>query len=546
MKKEIIINSTVNEVRAAIKEDNSLAEYFIEFPDQQRIIGNIYYGKVTNIIQGINAAFIDIGFKNDAFLHFSDVDESLERTVIIDEDESEEQPELVDESLAKAAAPEDKIEKKVSDVALRKSLPTHKLKDQPKFYTKRVGDVHLNLAPGMEVLVQITREAYSTKGVKCTSKIAIPGKYLVLLPFDKLLGVSRKIASIQERKRLRQNMRNLNLDNFGCIIRTAAKGKTKEELKTDWEYLKKTWSDIVEKVDSTSPPSLVYSDMTLSKSIARDLFDHKTEKLWVDSKKLYNEIKSYVEHFSPKLLGRVRHYDNSLPIFDHFGLARDIDNIYRREVYLQGSGSIVFDQTEAMMVIDVNSGRSNNKDQERMAFNLNMNALSEICKQLRLRDIGGMIVIDFIDMMHESNRKKLFNQFKNEMSRDRAKWVVYPLTQLGLLQITRQRINQNIAEKVTEICPTCEGSGKIPTSGFTLNRIENWLKSFKSQSREFRLLLKVHPTIANELIKGTISKLSKLMFRYFVRIKVLQDEELGLNDFKFFSVRNQKEITREY
>lgn len=543
MKKEIIINSTVNEVRAAITEDGKLAEYFIEFPEKEKLVGSIFLGRVSKIMQGINAAFIDIGFDNDAFLHFSDVDESLEKTVIIDEEDDDDNL----DDLANAAENEPEKENLDDDtsVALRKSLPSDN-GDSATFSTKRSGDIKINIQEGQDIIVQVTREAYSNKGVKVTSKIAIPGRYLVLLPFDKLLGVSRKIGSFPERKRLRKLTREFKDPEFGCIIRTAAKNHTQEELKGDWEYLMETWKKIEEDVKQSAPPTLLYKDITLSKSIVRDLVDKSVKSIQIDSKKIYKEIQDYLKWVSPHISKKVHYYNGKEPIFDKFNVEKDILNLYRRNVRLPSGGSIVFDYTEAMIVVDVNSGRHTGSDQEKTAFNANMEALKEITKQIRLRDIGGMIVIDFIDMTKEINRKKLFSEFKKEMSRDRAKWVVYPLTQLGLLQITRQRINQNISEKVTEICPTCKGTGRITSSNILFNHIERWLKNFKSNTNEFKLLLKVHPTIADELTKGTISKVSKLMFKYFLRIKVLQDDTIPQNQFKFFSVRNQKEITRDY
>lgn len=539
MKKEIIINSTVNEVRVAITEDDSLAEFFIETPEKKRIVGNIYLGKVTNIKQGLNAAFVNIGFRSDAFLHFSDVDESLEKTVILDDEEDESQEEQVAELFEQTI-----IDTDGSSVALRKNLPSSQ-KDGPIFSTKRSGDIQINIEEGQDLIVQVNREAYSTKGVKVTSKIAIPGRYLVLLPFDKLLGVSRKIPSVKERKKLRYFMREMSTDDYGCVIRTAAKGRSREDLQTDWEYLVQAWKEIEAKVKKSEPPTLLYNDVTLTKSLVRDVFDNRISNLWVDSRKLFNEINSYVKWFAPKLAHKVKYFDLNTSIFDHFDLTEEINNIYRRQIYLRNGGSIVLEQTEAMKVIDVNSGKSSYEDQEKMALNTNLEAAKEIANQLRLRDIGGMIVIDFIDMMQESNRKKLYGQMKNELSKDRAKWVIYPLTQLGLMQITRQRVNQNITEKISQVCPTCKGSGTVPTLSFTINNIENWLKKFKSVSNEFRLLIKVHPKVADDLTSGAISKLSRLMFRYFVRLKVLQDDSIPLTDFKILSVRNQKEITKD-
>jgi len=525
MKKDILVNSSVNQVRACITEDGDIAEYFIEFPEKERIVGNVYLGKVTNVVQGINAAFINIGFGSDAFLHFSDVDESLESSVILEEDDDDDEEEIEDKS---------------------KKGKGKKKESTAKFSTKRSGNVQINIAKGQDIVVQVTREAYSTKGVKVTSKIAIPGRYLVLMPYDKLLGVSKKIKFFKERKRLRYDARQFIGNEYGCIMRTAARGKTKEELENDWEYLKSVWVEIEKKIKGSKSPALVYKDMTLTKTLVRDMFDSSVENFIVDSKPIYTEITNYLKWISPHLLEKVSFYNKPKPIFEYFNVERDVNNIYKRIVRLKSGGSIVIDQAEAMAVVDVNSGRSTDSHQELTALNTNMEALYEICKQIRLRDMAGMIVIDFIDMTIENNKKKLFNEAKRILSRDKAKTVVFPLTQLGLLQITRQRINQNITEKVSEVCPTCKGVGTITSPAMTLNDLEMWIKNFKSESNEFRLLIRVHPTLADELMQGTITKLSKLMFKYFLRIKLLQDDSIPLNQFRVFSVKTQKEITKEY
>jgi len=529
MKKEIILNSAVNHVRACITEEGEIAEYFIEFPEKERIIGNIYLGKVTNIVQGINAAFINIGLETDAFLHFSDVDESLESSIILDEDDEEEEEPVEN--------PKENQKNKQKDT--KKKL-TH------TFSTKKSGDFQINIEKNQNIVVQVTREAYSTKGVKVTSKIAIPGRYLVLLPYDKLLGVSKKIHFFKERKRLRYEAKKFLNKEYGCIIRTAAKGKSEEDLYNDWEYLKSVWEQVENKIKKSKAPELVYKDVTLTKTLVRDKFDNSVQSFIVDSKSIYNEITTYLKWVSPHLLNKVQLYKKPKPIFEYYGVDRDINNIYRRTVKLRSGGSIVIDQTEAMIVIDVNSGRSTDSEQELTALNTNLEALYEICKQIRLRDMGGMVIIDFIDMLREENKRKIFNEFKKIMSRDKAKSVVFPISELGLLQITRQRINQNISEKITDICPTCKGLGRVATPAMAINDLENWLKNFKGQSGEFRLLIRVNPQLADELMQGTISKLSKLMFKYFVRIKLLQDDTIPLTHFRVFSIKTQKEITKNY
>lgn len=548
MKKEIIINSAINEVRVAITEDGQLAEFFIEFPDKERYIGNVYLGKVNKVASGINAAFIDIGMPQDAFLHFSDVDESLENSFITDEDEDddvngEQNEDTVDSKKAKPASGS------AAQVALRKEKYKKNEKLAGKlatFSTKRSGDVQINLESGQDVLVQVVREAYANKGMKVTTKVAVPGRYTVLLPFDTMIGVSRKIFSAIERRRLRQIARNVLPEGFGCIIRTAAHGKSEDELSKDFKHLLITWKEIEQKVLKAKMPCLVYQDMHMAASVIRDLFNHEVQRVIIDSKKLYREMTAYLKFASPHLLEKVEYYAGDKPVFEAFGIEKELQKTYKRTVGLSGGGDIVVDKTEAMTVVDVNSGRSSEKEQEKNALKTNLEAAKEVARQIRLRDIAGIVIIDFIDMSQEQNRKKLFIEMRNQLARDRAKTVLYPVTQLGLMQITRQRINQNIDEKTSETCPMCNGTGRITSRAVLLNMIERWLKTFRKSSKEFKLILQVHPQFASYITEGTISTVSKLMIKYFIKISVQQSDTVPIDKFKFISVRKQKDITHEY
>lgn len=603
MKKEIIINSTLNEVRIAITEDSRLAELFIDFPDKERLIGNIYLGKVNKVVQGINAAFINIGFNQDAFLHFSDVDESLEN-FITDEDDDDEietkgkpqqkqsnqkgqaqqkqwtkkqqgnKPKQGEQQKAKEnpnqvqkGKPQEKENQKKPNPKNKKQQAQQKQEDnaavalrQQKyksektkntkaavFSTKKHGEFEISLEAGQTVIVQIVREAYGNKGVKVTTKIGLPGRNLVLLPFDGIVGISKKINQYNDRRRLRKLAKSVLPEGYGLIIRTAAKKIKEDDLKRELESLIDTWRDVEKKVNTGQAPQLLYQDMHAAGSVIRDLFTKDVVRVVIDSKKLYKEITNYLKAVSPQLLNKVELYNKRPPIFDTYGIEKDLAETYKPKIHLPSGGSIVIEQTEAMLVIDVNSGRSNAaEDQEVNAYKTNMEALKEIARQIRLRDNAGIIMIDFIDMMNPNNRKKIFAEMKKELYRDRAITVAYPLTQLNLMQITRQRINQNISEKLSEVCPTCQGTGRVISKGVLVNSIERWLKNFRTHSREFRITLVIHPHIANYLTEGTISKLSRLMIKYFVKIKVQQSNHIRIDEFKFYSQKHQKDITQEY
>ncbi|MCX7735177.1 MAG: Rne/Rng family ribonuclease [Candidatus Kapabacteria bacterium] len=556
MKKDIIINSTMNEVRIAILEDDQLAEFLVEMPDKERSIGNIYLGKVSRIVPGINAAFINIGKNQDAFLHFSDIDETLENIITEDEDDDfddednfnsdvyDSQHNKADSSLKIIEKPKRKT---VADIISSNKAKKSSAKQISTAQNKRSSGYKINLEEGQNVLVQVIREAYGSKGVRVTTRIGLPGKYTVLLPFDSIIGVSKKIYSRQERKRLRNLAKHSLPQNFGCIIRTASEGKSDKELLKDWESLLKTWEEIEKKVKHATEPGLVYQDMELATSVIRDLFTDDVQRVVVDSKKLYKDILSYVKWSAPQMTDRIELYTDKVSIFDKFGIERELEQTYKRKLNLPSGGSIVIDKTEAMFVIDVNTGKSvSEKVQEQNAYKTNLEAVKEIARQIRLRDMSGMILIDFIDMAGEVHRKKLYLAMKKALKRDRAKIVVYPLTKLGIMQITRQRINQYIQEKLTENCPVCNGRGKIASRAVLLSSIERWLKNFRSKSREFRLILEVHPYVADYLTEGTLSKLSKLMIKFFVKIKLQQNDLLPIDHFKFYSQRRNVDITNEF
>jgi len=550
VKKDIIINSALNEVRIAITENSKLAEFFIETPDKERSVGNIYLGRVKKIVPGINAAFIDIGHGQDAFLHFSDIEEKNYDNLITEEDDPqnedeqiENEPDEYEDVFDEIDLPDSDSEEDASSKETQKSFETQSI----SFHTKRNGPVEINLEENQKIIVQIVREAYRSKGVKVTTKIALPGRYTVLMPFENLIGISKKITSYRERKRLRYLAKSTLPKGSGCIIRTAAQGKNEKELLKDWRQSIKTWREIEAKIKAADDPTLLYNDMELATSVIRDLFSQDVNRVVVDSKKLYKEITSYVKWSSPNLLKKIELHSDKKPIFDAFGIENELEKTYKSKVNLPGGGSIVLEQTEAMHVIDVNSGKSTKeKRQEDTAMKTNLEAIHEIARQIRLRDMAGMILIDFIDVWKDQNKKRIYFEMRRELERDRSKTIVYPLTQLCILQITRQRINQNISEKMTETCPVCHGRGRIASKSVLFNYIERWLKNFRIHSREFKIKLIVHPHVALYLTDGALSRLSRLMIKYFVRIKLVQDENIPIDTFKFESVRTKKDITQEY
>ena len=532
MRKEIIINSAINEVRVAITEEGHLVEYFVELPEKEKLIGNVYYGRINKVSRGIDAAFVDIGMNQDAFLSFSDVDDSY--TYAID-GEGDNEIDRVDYDEEFSNEIKKDINKSTRDLAV--------------FSTKYSGDVVINLQVGKEVLVQAVREPYAHKGMKLSTKIAIPGRYAILMPFENSIGISKKIRHDAERNRLRRIARSVLPKGFGCVIRTASMNKKDNDLLNDWNNVLSNWNKVEQNIQlarKTQTPSLVYQDMTLATSIIRDHFNKGIFRVVVDSSKLYNTIISYLEIADPNSIDKIELYKGATPIFEALSIERELRRTNNRILTLPNGGNIVIDRTEALTVIDVNSGRAKETDRDQNILKTNLEAGYEISKQIRLRDIGGIIVIDFIDMFNEEHRRILHNEMVQMIKYDRAKVVVFSLTQLGLMQITRQRVHQNLVEKISNVCPTCSGRGRIASNSALLNAIEKWLKKYKKYNNDFKIELLVHPHVAEFLTEGHYPIISKLMIKYFLKIIVLQVDTIPVDSFKINSIRTQKDITADY
>lgn len=531
MSRRILINSTPTHVRIAITEDGTLAELFTEEPDREGQVGNIYLGRVTKIIQGMNAAFVDIGLDQDAFLHFSDVDQTMEE-VDTDEEEEDHRPgtTVVDSA----------------DVALRSSKAVHR-KRLPTFSTKRSGEITINLQAKQQVIVQVTRDAYGQKGVRVTTKVGMPGRNVVLLPFDDSIGVSRKIVSQRERRRLRSIAKSILPEGMGCIIRTAAAGLEEDDVRADFEHLLGTWHEMEEEVRRSKEPRRIYTEPGITFAVIRDQFKDDVMQVVCDDRKLYREIKSYVQRIAPFLDGKVELYTETRPLFDEYGVEREVQLTHARKVPLPSGGSIVIDHTEAMVVVDVNSGRaSNERSQEQNAVKTNFEAVREVAKQLRLRDIGGIIMVDFIDMSQEENRRRLVNEMKREVARDRAKTVIYPITQLGILQITRQRIRRNIAERSSEDCPLCFGTGKVQSPETTVTSIDRWLRNFRARTWGIRVTVAAHPYIVHYLERHRGRTVRQWLRKHFLFVRLEEDASLEAGEFKCFRSGSRADIARHY
>lgn len=539
MKKEIVINAGENETRIAITEDGRLAELFVETANKEKMVGDIYLGKVAKVMPGIKAAFIDLGLKQDGFLHFSDIGNRFEEysSMIGDDDDDEaEEPVAVAEAATGQKSPSPSEPSRSSGNGQRRQRDSHRPQRR-----------EVNLSKGQEIIVQITKEPVGKKGVRVTSEVSLAGRFIVLLPFDGKVGISKKITSFKEKRRLRKIAQSLLPEGFGVIIRTVAEGQDDEALKKDLSDLIDKWREIEAQVKSETAPSLVYKDLATTSGVIRDLFSNDVSRVIVDSKRLYKEIAAYVKYNSPDMLEKIELHKGRQPIFDTYGIEKEIETTLSRKVWLKSGGYLIIEQTEAMFVIDINSGRyAAKKEQEQNSLRTDLEAAREICRQLRLRDIGGIIVCDFIDLEDEKNKRKVFEELKKEFRKDRAKVTVLPMTEFGLVQITRQRIRQSILHSFTEACPACGGSGVVQSRTTTTNQLERWIRRFKEETGEYRLILRVNPSIASMLREGRVSRLTKMMLKFRVYMKLEIDPTIPPGDFHCISVKQGKEVTDHF
>lgn len=506
MKKEIIINSSTGETRIAFLEDGEIVELYVERPENERMVGDIYKGIIENVLPGMMAAFVNLGLDQNAFLHFSDVGESLASF------DSTEDADNEDSTEAPAPVPPQVI-----------------------------------LKEGNEIIVQVTKEPISTKGARVTTEIALPGRFLVLVPNDRHVGISRKIDDFHEKRRLKKIAKELKPPGFGVIIRTVAEGKDAETLQKDLKILMTIWEKIRRMAEKEEAPVLLYKDLSMASSIIRDLFTQDIEQVVVDSKKLFKKIVGYLKDVSPQLIPKVHLYKGKGPVFDYYNIEQDIEKSFLRKVWLKGGGYIIIDHTEALVSIDVNSGKFiGKKNHEHNSLKVNLEATRQIARQLRLRDIGGLIVIDFIDMEDRVNRKKVYDEVRKELRKDRAKAAVQEVSAFGLIEMTRQRVRPSLLFMVSDPCPYCEGTGRIESKETVLARIERWIKRFKINSRERRLVLRVHPEMAQFLSNGTGHKLFWMMLKYWIKIDVEGDPMCKRDEFHVFLKKEMVDITDKF
>ncbi|MCQ2301979.1 MAG: Rne/Rng family ribonuclease [Bacteroidales bacterium] len=503
--RDLVISSHASEVDIALLEDNILVELHKEKTNNQFAVGDVYLGRVKKILPGLNAAFVDVGHPKEAFLHYLDLGTQVKSL-------------LKYQAMVKAGTA---------------NFDTFQLEgDAPK--NGKIADF-LNV--GDLLPVQIAKEPIHTKGPRVSAEISFAGRYLVLVPFSNRISVSQKIRSNAERNRLRRLIQSIKPNNFGVIIRTVAEGKKVADLDADLKSLIEKWNQCTEEIAKMNSFGKMVSEMDQTSVMLRDLLNESFNNIHVDDDKLYEEIRSYIQTIAPQKAGIVECYKGKDPIFDYYNVSKQIKGFFGRVVTIRNGVYLVIEHTEAMHVIDVNSGHRVNKENtpEENALQVNLDAAKEIARQLRLRDMGGIIIVDFIDLHEAKNRKELFEKLCQEMSRDRAKHTILPATKFGLIQITRQRVRPETEVQVQEKCPVCDGEGKIRPAILFIDEIENNLKYLLLDQNENHITLQVHPFIYAYLTKGLFSIRRKWMKKYGKSFKVQSMSEFHMLQYNFLS-----------
>ncbi|EHG21240.1 hypothetical protein HMPREF9332_01759 [Alloprevotella rava F0323] len=532
MTSEVIVDVRPKEISIALLEDKRLVEYQQEGREAHFSVGNIYLAKVKKIMPGLNACFVNVGYERDAFLHYLDLGiryRSLDKYMSLLGDGRK-------------------------DASITKALGQGDLEKE--------GSVQNVVKQGQEVLVQIQKEPMSTKGPRVSCDISFPGRFLVLIPFSDKISVSSKIRSSQERARLKQLIHSIKPKGFGVIIRTVAEGKRASELDLEIKILYQRWEETISKVrkarqaqkkieaEAKSPqqalqnyrPTLCYEETSRAVALLRDLFNPSYENIYINDKEVFNDIRAYVSMIAPTRLDIVKLYQGNVPIFDNFSVTRQIKSSFGRTVTYKHGAYLIIEHTEALHVIDVNSGnRSRSPEgQEVNALDVNLGAADELARQLRLRDMGGIIVVDFIDMAQPENRQKLYERMVENMKSDRARHNILPLSKFGLMQITRQRVRPVEEPNVEETCPTCGGTGKIKPSILFTDLLEGKIRQLSQQLHFKRIRLHVHPYVAAYLDKGFISLKRKWQFKYKTSIQLTPNEGLAYLQYQFYNDKGEE------
>ena len=509
--KEVIINAETLETRVAVLEDGKLEEFNIERTTEERLVGSIFKGKVRNLEDGLKAAFVDIGFEKNAFLHYWDiVPNQFDSGVEIVERENQ---------------------------GRRPARPKITQRDIPRLYS-----------PGADIIVQVTKGPIGTKGPRVTTNLVLPGRFLVLLPNSDQSGISRKIESVEERKRLKKILRELHIpDGMGVIMRTAGEGQQLRYFVRDLAFLVEEWNSIQERIKKQPMATCVFQEPDLIERTVRDFLTEDVERIVVDNVKAHDRMRDIIAKISKRSASKIKLYTESQPVFDRFNVSKQLENTFSRSVNLKGGGAIVIDETEALVAIDVNTGRhKGGKDQDALILKVNLEAAEEITRQLRLRNMGGLIVLDFIDMKSGRDRQQVHNRMRDGLRRDKAKTHILPISQLGLMEMTRQRHSESVRSAVYDDCPYCKGRGKVKST-ITMSveiqrKLQEILKKRTRDENDFQLRIVVHPTVLERLRTEDEKHLIEMEKRYFGKLSFRADTGMHAEQFKIVNVESGEEL----
>ena len=507
--KEVIINAETLETRVAVLENGKLEEFNIERTTEERLVGSIFKGKVRNLEDGLKAAFVDIGFEKNAFLHYWDIvpnqfDSNVE---IVERD------------------------------GRKRDKPKITQKDIPRLYP-----------PGSDIIVQVTKGPIGTKGPRITTNLVLPGRFLVLLPNSDQCGISRKIENVEERKRLKKILRELHIpEGMGVIMRTAGESQQKRYFVRDLALLLEEWNEVSEKIKKQPMATCVFQEPDLIERTVRDFLTEDVERIVVDHAKAHDRMRAMITKISSRSAKKIILYTEAQPIYDRFQVSKQLENAFSRQVHLKSGGYLVIDETEALVAIDVNTGRhKGGKDQETAILKVNLEAAEEITRQLRLRNMGGLIVLDFIDMKSGRDRQQVYNRVKDGLRRDKAKTHILPISQLGLMEMTRQRHSESVRSAVYDDCPYCKGRGKVKstvTMSVEIQRkLQEILKKRTRDENDFQLRIVVHPTVLERLRIEDEKHLIEMEKRYFGKLSFRADTGMHAEQFKIVNVESGEEL----
>jgi ribonuclease G len=548
VKREIIINGSPLEVRVALLEDKILSEFYLERGEHHGLAGNIYKGKVMRVLPGMQAAFVDIGLEKAGFLHVSDFlgevgTFGIEGEELANEDLGAEAEEVSEEEASavpngdsepigsEGGGPEDSMAQANGGPPTQRGRRRRRRRPPKRTHLP----IEQQLRRNQEIIVQIAKEPMGTKGARLTSAISLPGRHLVYMPTTNHLGISRRIESAEERGRLRHAVNELRPAEGGFIVRTVCEGMSKREIQQDISFLTRLWSSIVRKSENSPPASLLYNDLDLAVRIIRDLFSSDIERLYCDDPATYARIIQFVQDYMPRLRSRVSRYESDEPIFDHFDVEAQLTRALERKVWLRSGGYLVFDQAEALTAIDVNTGRFvGKKNQEETVLKTNLEAAEEVVRQLRLRNIGGIIIVDFIDMLKEGNRKRVTDVLAQALKRDRARASMLKISELGLVQMTRKRTRESLEQLLTVQCPQCEGKRVVKSTATLAGEVLRGIRREAGRrNRSEMLLVRLNPQVARHLYDQAAHALEEIERQFKVKIVLKSNAELGLGAFEF-------------